>query len=61
MTLAIFSSGTKCLIWHSGFLEKSYWMCNNIHESVDPIIINITSDEESEDDDDDVFLDSENG
>ena len=31
-----------------------------IHKSIDPIIINIASDDDSEDSDDDVFLDSDN-
>ena len=36
--------------------EDEYWLTDNIHESVDPIIINIASDDEEEDD---LYLDSD--
>ena len=38
--------------------ENDYWKSDNIHEPVDPIIINITSDD-SDVEDDDVFLTSD--
>ena len=34
--------------------EDEYWLTDNIHDCIDPIIINIASDDE-----DDLFLDSE--
>lgn len=43
---------------HSQNFEKGYWRSDNIHEGVEPVIINVASDDESEDDDD-VFLDSD--
>ena len=36
-------------IRHSEALEKDYWPADNIHDSVDPIIISLTSDDEEED------------
>ena len=42
---------------HSEKFEREYWQSDNIHEGVDPAIINIASDDESEDQDD-VFLNS---
>ena len=29
--------------------EEQYWVADNIHESVDPVIISLTSDDEDED------------
>ncbi|KAK3870173.1 hypothetical protein Pcinc_024575 [Petrolisthes cinctipes] len=42
-------------VQHSRKYEEEYWKTDNIHESVEPIIINIASDDE----DDDIFLDSD--
>ena len=44
-------------VGHSQNFEKGYWRSDNIHEGVEPVIINVASDDESEDDD--VFLDSD--
>lgn len=41
----------------SQHFEDHYWSTDNIHESVEPLIINIGSD--SEDGEDDLFLDSD--
>ena len=47
-------------VTHSQNYEDAYWRTDNIHEPIDPIIINITSaDDDSEDEDDDVFMDSD--
>ena len=40
---------------HSQKFEQGYWKSDNIHEGVDPVVINLASDDES----DDVFLDSD--
>lgn len=42
-------------VQHSRRFEEEYWKTDNIHEGVEPVIINIASDDE----DDDVFLDSD--
>lgn len=41
----------------SEHFEEQYWTSDNIHESVEPVIVNIGSDDE--DGDDDLFLDSD--
>ena len=41
---------------HSQHFEEEYWTSDNIHESVEPVIINVASDDE--DGEDDLFLDS---
>lgn len=40
----------------SRHFEEEYWKCDNIHESVDPVIINLLSDDDEGDDD--LFLES---
>ena len=42
-------------VQHSRKFEDEYWNTDNIHEGVDPIIINTASDDE----DDDIFFDSD--
>ena len=42
---------------HAEHYEENYWKTDNIHEAVEPVIINVASDDEDEDDD--VFLDSD--
>ena len=49
------------LVWASAVrrsrtFEEGYWSSDNIHDPVDPVIINIDSDDE---DDDDLYLDSD--
>ncbi|XP_066947072.1 uncharacterized protein [Macrobrachium rosenbergii] len=38
-------------IRHSQRFEEEYWTLDNIHESVEPVIINIVTDDEDEDED----------
>jgi hypothetical protein len=40
---------------HSQNFEAGYWKADNIHKGVDPVVINIASDDDS----DDVFLNSD--
>ena len=47
----------EAAVRHSRQLEDAYWTSDNIHEGVEPVIINIASDDE--DGDDDMFLDSD--
>ena len=43
---------------HSNKFEREYWQADNIHEGMDPVIVNIASDAEREDEDD-VFLNND--